>query len=378
MSSLMDKLRKNSTISSANPVSESIYFEDKDLISTSIPAMNVILSGSFTGGFAPGHTMWAGPSKHFKTLFSLIMAEAYMRQYPDSVLAYFDNEFGTPGAYFRSLNIPTERVLHVPIRNIEEMKHEVITQLEGINRGDKVMMIIDSIGNVASAKELADALKGDSPADMTRAKALKSFFRMVTPYLSMNDIPLVTVNHTYQTLEMFSRTIVSGGTGSYYSADNIYVVGREQDKDGEDLVGYDFKIRVEKSRFVREKSVIPITVNFDSGISRWSGLFDMATEAGVIVAPPKKVLTVEEKLAARKMSKEEKAAAKKAASEEQKAGWYKLASNPDKQFRRKDTECAEFWNPIINDPNSDFSKWVESNYRLGASKLIQGDEAEVA
>jgi RecA/RadA recombinase len=131
-------------------------------------------------------------------------------------------------------------------------------QLEGIDRGDRVMIIIDSIGNLASKKEVEDALEGKSVADMSRAKQVKSLFRMVTPHLNLKDIPMVVVNHTYKEIGMFPKDIVGGGTGSYYSADNIFILGRQQEKEGTEIVGYNFIINVEKSRYVKEKSKIPV------------------------------------------------------------------------------------------------------------------------
>jgi hypothetical protein len=83
---------------------------------------------------------------------------------------------------------------------------------------------------------------------------------------------MVVVNHTYKEIGMFPKDIVGGGTGSYYSADNIYILGRQQDKDGTEIVGYHFIINVEKSRYVKEKSKIPISVSFEGGIQKYSGL----------------------------------------------------------------------------------------------------------
>ena len=79
--------------------------------------------------------------------------------------------------------------------------------------------------------------------------------------------------------------IVSHNTGSYYGADNIWILGRQQDKDGTEIQGYHFVINVEKSRYVKEKSKIPITVSFDGGINKWSGLLELAVEAGIVVKP---------------------------------------------------------------------------------------------
>jgi len=138
-----------------------------------------------------------------------------------------------------------ERVLHTPLTDIEQLKFDIMQQLQDVNRGDKLMIILDSIGNLASKKEVEDAIEGKSVADMSRAKQVKSLFRMVTPHLNIKDIPMVVVNHTYKEIGMFPKDIVGGGTGSYYSADNIFILGRQQEKEGTEIVGYNFIINVE-------------------------------------------------------------------------------------------------------------------------------------
>ena len=96
MSSLLDKLKKNSSIKDSAILSKSKFFTEKDMVPTDVPMINVALSGKLDGGIIPGLTMWAGPSKHFKTAFSLLMAKAYMDKYKDAVLLFYDSEFGTP------------------------------------------------------------------------------------------------------------------------------------------------------------------------------------------------------------------------------------------------------------------------------------------
>ena len=283
--SLLDKLKKNSTIKDSAILSKSKFFTEKDMVSTDVPMINVALSGKLDGGIIPGLTMWAGPSKHFKTAFSLLMAKAYMDKYPEAVLLFYDSEFGTPIKYFETFQIDMDRVLHTPLTDIEQLKFDIMQQLQEINRGDKLIIILDSIGNLASKKEVEDALEGKSVADMSRAKQVKSLFRMVTPHLNLKDISLIVVNHTYKEIGMFPKDIVGGGTGSYYSADNIYILGRQQEKTGTEITGYNFIINVEKSRYVKEKSKIPISVSFDGGIQKYSGLVDIAIEGGFLSKP---------------------------------------------------------------------------------------------
>lgn len=210
-SDLLTKIMKNSTIKATEMLDKQPLLHDKDMITTSVPMINVALSGRVDGGLIPGLTVLAGPSKHFKSLFALVIGSAFLKKYPEGILLFYDSEFGTPTKYFEALDMDMLRIVHTPITNIEELKHDLVAQLEGFNREDKVCIIVDSVGNLASNKEVQDAKDKKSVADMTRAKALKSLFRIVTPYLTVKDIPLIAINHTYKTQELYSKDVVSGG-----------------------------------------------------------------------------------------------------------------------------------------------------------------------
>lgn len=342
--SILDKIKKNSSIKDSAILAKSKFFTDKDMIPTSVPIINVALSGKLDGGLTPGLTMWAGPSKHFKTAFSLLMAKSYLDKYEDAALLFYDSEFGTPQSYFDSFGIDTNRVLHTPLTDIEQLKFDIMQQLSNLERGDRLIIVIDSIGNLASKKEVDDALEGKSVADMSRAKQVKSLFRMVTPHLSLKDIPMIVVNHTYKEIGLYPKDIVGGGTGSYYSADNIFIIGRQQEKEGTEVIGYNFIINVEKSRYVKEKSKIPVSVSFDGGISKWSGLLDIALESGHVIKPSN--------------------------------GWYSKVDKTtgeveEKKYRIKDTDSKEFWIPILKDKS--FQEFIETKYRVAAGNIMQGD-----
>ncbi len=341
--SILDKIKKNSSIKESAILSKSKFFTQKDMIPTSVPIINVALSGRLDGGLTPGLTMWAGPSKHFKTAFSLLMAKSYLDKYNDAALLFYDSEFGTPQSYFDSFGIDTDRVLHTPLTDIEQLKFDIMQQLTNLERGDRLIIVIDSIGNLASKKEVEDALEGKSVADMSRAKQVKSLFRMVTPHLTMKDVPMIVVNHTYKEIGMFPKDIVGGGTGSYYSADNIFIIGRQQEKEGTEVVGYNFIINVEKSRYVKEKSKIPVTVSFDGGVSRWSGLLDLALDSGLVVKPSN--------------------------------GWYSRVDVSTgeieaKKYRIKETDTKDFWMPIIT--SKKFQDYVTDKYQIAAGEIMQG------
>ena len=340
----MDKLKKNSKIKTTEVLSQSKFFNEKDMVPTNVPMINVALSGSIDGGLSSGLTVLAGPSKHFKTSFALLMAASYLKKYDDAVMLFYDSEFGSPQSYFEQFDIDVSRVLHTPVANVEELKFDLVSQLEELDRGDNVIIVIDSIGNLASKKELEDALSEKSVADMSRAKALKGLFRMATPYLTMKNIPMIAVNHTYKEIGLFPKDVVGGGTGIYYSADNIWILGRQQDKKGTEVQGYHFVINVEKSRFVKEKSKIPITVSWDGGVRDYSGLLDVALAGGYVTKPSN--------------------------------GWYAETNvetgEVGAKVRYDQTLEKEFWDPIFS--NTDFKDFVKKQYQIGFQSLVSMDE----
>ena len=345
--SLLDKLKKNTTIKDSSILAKSKFFNEKDMIPTDVPMVNVALSGQLDGGLTPGLTMLAGPSKHFKTAFALLMASSYQKKYKDAVVLFYDSEFGTPQKYFETFNIDMDKVLHTPITDIEELKHDIMNQLQGLDKDDKVIIVIDSIGNLASRKEVEDSLEGKSVADMTRAKQIKSLFRMITPHLTIKDVPMVVVNHTYKEIGMFPKDIVGGGTGSYYSADTIWILGRQQEKTAGELTGYNFIINVEKSRYVREKSKIPVTVSFDGGIQKYSGLLEIALEGNFVQKPS--------------------------------AGWYAKVDQKTGELgaklRESDTNSKEFWKDILNDKK--FKEFIKQKYSISFGSILQEEENEI-
>lgn len=347
MNELMLKIKANSTVKLSDTLATTKVLETKTEIITPVPMVNVACSGDIHHGLKPGLLQIAGPSKHFKTLFGLLLIGSYMKAHPKSVLIFYDTEFGAAKKYFASYAIDTTRVLHVPVTNIEELKHDIINQLDGLDKKDEVIILIDSMGNLASKKEVDDAIDGKIVADMTRAKALKSLGRMMTPHLTLKDVVVIVINHTYKTLEMFSKNVVGGGTGLYYSANDIWIIGRQKERDGTVVSGYHFIINIEKSRTVKEGSKIPIEVTFKEGMKRWCGLFDLAVEGGQItkISPQK----------------------------------YAIANDVNvekKEFKRKDVEhSGEFWAVVLKE--TDLAAFIKEKFTLADTSLIDEDAYEL-
>ena len=345
-SDLMARLMKSGSIKLATTLDKSLFFDQKDMVPTDIPIINLALSGRVDGGLTSGLTFLAAPSRHFKSLLGLIMVKAYLDKYPEAVCLFLDSEFGITPEYIRSSGIDPSRILHIPIEHVEQLKFDLVNRLKEIERGDKVIVFIDSIGNLASKKEVEDAMEEKSVADMTRAKQIKSLFRIITPHFTTKDIPCIVVNHTYQEQGLYPKTIMGGGTGPMYSANQVFIIGKAQEKDGTELKGYHFTINIEKSRFVKEKSKFPFLVTFDKGISKWSGLLDIALDGNFVAKPSQ--------------------------------GWYQAVDQLTgemigNKMRAADLDVNDtFWEELL--ATQKFRNFVENKYVVGKETLIQSEE----
>jgi RecA/RadA recombinase len=339
--SLIDKMKKAGSIKTTSILSESTFFGKKDDIPTDVPIINLALSGNLDKGLSSGLTFIAGPSRNFKSLLGLVLVKAYMDKYKDSICLFYDSEFGITPGYIKSNGIDTDRVLHIPIEHLEQLKFDISKRLEEISRGDKIIIFIDSVGNLASKKEVEDALEEKSVADMSRAKVMKSLWRIVTPHLTTKDIPCIAINHTYQTMELYAKSVMSGGTGGMYSANQVFIIGKAQEKDGTELAGYNFTINIEKSRFVKEKSKLPFTVLFEGGIQKYSGLLELALEGNFVVKPSN--------------------------------GWYAKVDQEtgevmDKKYRFADTQNADFMDSLLQ--SEKFQEYVRKKYEISYGSIM--------
>ena len=338
---LLDKMRKSGSLNGFT-LKESAVKLATTITKTSYPFINIAFRGSVNGGIESGMTTIAGESKSFKTILSWLLAKEYLDAYPDAIVIFYDCEFGAKNA-IKQLEIDEDRVLHVPFTTVENMTKDLKQKLEDIDRKDKVLILVDSIGNAASDKEVQDTIDGKDKADMTRAKALKKFGRIITPDLNMKDIPLILINHTYKTQELYSKDVVSGGTGIMYSSDQVFIITKAQEKDAKNnVIGWEFTIRIEKSRSVQEKAKIKFKTFYDTFIDRYSGLMDIALNHGVVIKPSN--------------------------------GWYSRVDMDtgeveEKRWRFADTNSIEFWGEILKHPK--FDEFVRKDYELGSESREQ-------
>jgi len=154
---LIDNLLKPGAIGKISTLDTSVIFNEKDTFQTTLPIVNIAFSGEIDGGVSTGLTVLSGESKTFKTLLMLYCLKAYQNKYPESVCLFYDCEFGVTPDYIKSIGLDGSRIIHIPVEHVEQLKFDLVARLKEIKKNDKVFIMVDSLGNLASKKEVEDA-----------------------------------------------------------------------------------------------------------------------------------------------------------------------------------------------------------------------------
>lgn len=166
------------------------------------------------------HRYWAGnglsshnTGKTFLALNACREAQkiGYNIIYCDSEAAIdLDNvvKFGINPEYFRYQPINTPHEFRYFVANlIDQIKESKKTGAEV----PKIMIVLDSLGNLSTEKSKRDALSGSEKKDMTKQQELKSLFANVTMDLAEHKIPFIITAHTYESVTSFFPKSVMGG-----------------------------------------------------------------------------------------------------------------------------------------------------------------------
>jgi len=262
-------------------------------IDTGCYVLNAVMgNGDIYSGLPIGKRVCvAGPSSTAKSFFVAHVVKSFLDEDKDNNVIFFESEGSSISEMADNLGIDKSRVIILPVTTVEEFRTQVVNVLDGIleeqkEKKEKVnkskyLVCLDSIGMLGSQKEYQDAVDDKQTVDMTRAKAVKSVFRLITLKLSLAKTSLIVVAHTYDTMEMFSKKKVSGGTGLDYAADVTLILTKAKQKEGTEHIGANITCNVEKSRYIPEGTKVKVQILFKKGLSKYSSLVEMAYEYGV-------------------------------------------------------------------------------------------------
>lgn len=272
----------------------------KDWIDTGSHALNAICSGSLYKGIPMGRiTGLAGPSGCGKTLLLLkIMANA---QKKGLIPVIWDSEAAADKQTATNLGCNADEIKYMPVETVEDCRNQMVTFLDKVIENPslhgKFIIGLDSLGNLASVKEIEDAAAGKNASDMgLRAKVIKSMMRTLTFKCAKANVPMVFNNHIYADPGSMYPSLIknqAGGSGPVYLASLLIQMGVRQEKDDgkneESLIpiankvsGVTLSAMTIKNRFIPPFLKTELYVNFLTGISKYNGLKDLAVAFGVI------------------------------------------------------------------------------------------------
>lgn len=271
----------NAELANLNPLGsvmdQSNFSEVTEWINTGNYHLNACVSGSLFKGWPNNRSCSvAGPSGTGKTFLTLnSVREAINMGY--SVI-YYDSEAAVDKEQMEKFGIDTSKVNYQPMNTVQDFRTSITTitqKMQEIKRSGgkipKLMIILDSAGNLATRKEIDDAASGSEKSDMTRSKILKSIFRIIMTPLADLKIPFIFTNHTYQSQSFIPQQIAGGGTGPEYAASIVLMLNKAQLKDGADKVGIIVTAKPSKNRFAKPHP-IKFHLHFTEGMNPYVGL----------------------------------------------------------------------------------------------------------
>lgn len=215
-----DELDK--TMSKIDPLgsvmTENAFSKIDEWIGTGNYLLNAQVSGSiFKGTPNSRSVVFSGKTGTGKTF--LILNSVREAQKLGYYAIYGDSEAAVDEDLMIKFGIDPARVRYQPLKTVLQTRHFISNLCQTLKEKKKagleipkICMIIDSIGNLATEKELADALSGSDKRDMTKQQNLKSIFRVITTDLAELKIPLWVSNHVYDVIGgYFPSTVQSGG-----------------------------------------------------------------------------------------------------------------------------------------------------------------------
>jgi len=283
VNSLVKQLIKESDNDLASVVSAGILGDCSTFVDTGSYSLNALLSGSLYGGVPSNKiTCLAGSESVGKTFFALSIAKSFLDNNKDGLILYFESEGALTSDMIKERELDVDRFIMFPVATVEEFRTQCIKVIEGVPKESKVMIFLDSLGNLSTRKEMEDSASGSDKRDMTRAPMIRGTFRTLALKLSTKNIPLIITNHTYDKVgSMFPSKEISGGGGIKYAASVIVTLGKRKVKEGTEVMGSIVRCKLVKGRFTKEESIVETMLDYQTGLDKYFGLVDIAEKHGI-------------------------------------------------------------------------------------------------
>jgi RecA/RadA recombinase len=260
-------------------------------VDTGSYTLNALVSGSVFGGF-PGNKVIAIASEPGvgKTYLAMSACLSFLNNNPNGYVLYFESESAITKNMLVERGIDTKRVAIIPVTTVQEFRTQVLKAIDNYEKMKEkdrppMFMVLDSLGQLSTEKEMNDSLEGKDVSDMTRAKLVKGTFRTITLKLGRVNVPLLVTNHVYDDIGggLYATKKMGGGSGITYASSLILTLTKAKEKDSltNEVTGVIVSVTTAKSRLTKENQKVKILIKYDSGLDRYYGLLELAEAAGI-------------------------------------------------------------------------------------------------
>ena len=274
----------------------SVGFSDPtDWISTGNYALNYLISGDFRKGVPLGKVaVFAGESGAGK---SYICSGNLVRHAQEQgiYVVLVDSENALDEAWLHALGVDTseDKLLKLNMAMIDDVAKTIngfVKEYKEMPEESRprVLFVIDSLGMLLTPTDVNQFEAGDLKGDMGRKpKALTALVRNCVNMFGALNIGLVATNHTYASQDMFDPDDkISGGQGFIYASSIVVAMRKlklKEDEDGNktsEVNGIRAACKVMKTRYAKPFESVQVKIPYATGMSPYSGLFDMLEEKG--------------------------------------------------------------------------------------------------
>ena len=263
--------------------------ENEIFVDTGSYVLNALISGSIFGGISQNKiSMLGAPQASGKTFIALSVVRNFLDKNPKGICLYFDTEHAITKKMLVERNLDVNRIAIIRLVTIEEFRQKALKAVDIYTKTPEsernpCIMVLDSLGNLSTNKEIGDTLAEKDTRDMTKAALVKGAFRMLTLKLGQANIPLIVNNHVYDTMALYGGKTMSGGSGALYSSSTVLEISKSKEKEGTEVTGVIMRFKTVKSRFSKENQTTEVRLYYDErGLDRYYGLIELAEEGGII------------------------------------------------------------------------------------------------
>lgn len=249
--------------------------DEVKFLSTGLLSLDVAIGG----GLPVGRIVeFRGLQSVAKTSLALAMIGNFQKQ--GIPCAFVDAEFSLNLQHARNLGVDTDKLVIVQPDTGEEA-FDIVETL--IRQKIAKVIVVDSVNALATKAELEAEV--NKPGMGAQAKLISIGLRRIVGPVHKNEAIVIMINQFRANIMggQYSPHVAGGGYALKYYTSVVLELRRDQEaKVGDELTGYNIKIKVEKNKVGKPKEECIVQLRFATGFSAEADVMTLGEKAGVI------------------------------------------------------------------------------------------------